>query len=233
MIRWIAFDADDTLWENEKYYHEGQRLLAELLAPFQPAEVVDDTLLSNETANLPWYGYGIKAFGISMIETAIQLSAGQVGSREVSQIIQHLRRMLAQPTELLPGVLEVINELQHNYQLMVITKGDLLDQERKLTSSNLSGYFKAFEVVSNKVDHIYERILQSYRIQSSEFMMVGNSLKSDVLPVLKLGGFGVYVPHQLTWAHEMVQNPQTDSDRFVEIQSIRSLPDVLSKLNSK
>jgi putative hydrolase of the HAD superfamily len=232
MIRWIAFDADDTLWENEKYYHQGQVLLAALLKPFQPADIVDSTLLQIETTNLAWYGYGIKSFGLSMIETAIQLSDGAVGSNEVNSILNHLRSMLSQPAELLPGVLETIAILQKDFRLMVITKGDLLDQERKLMNSNLEKYFEAYEVVSDKLDETYARILSRYDILPNEFLMVGNSLRSDILPVVKIGGYGVYIPHTFTWAHEQVIGTSSHADGYFQIESFNEIPGVIAKIKS-
>ncbi|MDX9850965.1 MAG: HAD family hydrolase, partial [Anaerolineaceae bacterium] len=187
MIRWIAFDADDTLWENEKYYHEGQELLAKLLAPYQPADVVEMELLKTETSNLSWYGYGIKAFGLSMMETAIRLSNGAIGSSEINALIKHLRQMLEQPADLLPGVVETLEVLKPDYRMMVITKGDILDQERKLANSRLESFFEAYEVVSDKKNDTYEKILKRLAIEPGEFLMVGNSLRSDVLPVVKIG----------------------------------------------
>ncbi len=233
MIRWIAFDADDTLWENEKYYHDGQDLLAELLAPYHPADVVEMELLKTETSNLSWYGYGIKAFGLSMMETAIRLSNGAVGSYEINALIRHLRSMLEQPAELLPGVLETLQVLKPDYRLMVITKGDLLDQERKLANSRLENFFEAYEVVSDKQDGMYAKILKRHAIEPGEFLMVGNSLRSDVLPVVKIGGFGVYVPHQFTWAHEEVSDASTEPEGYVQIHSIKELPEILESLQQK
>lgn len=230
MISWIAFDADDTLWENEKYYHDGQDLLAKLLAPYQPAEVVEMELLKTETSNLPWYGYGIKAFGLSMMETAIHLSNGAVGSLEINALIKHLRSMLEQPADLLPGVYETLQILQSDYRMMVITKGDLLDQERKLANSRLEDFFEAYEVVSDKHDNMYARILKRYNIEPGEFLMVGNSLRSDVLPVVKIGGFGVYIPHRFTWAHEVVSDTSSQVDGYVQIDSINELPAILETL---
>jgi len=232
MIRWIAFDADDTLWENEKYYHKGQVLLAALLEPYQPADVVDATLLQIETSNLQWYGYGIKSFGLSMIETAIQLSDGAVGSKEINSILNHLRSMLSQDAELLPGVLETIEILQKDFRLMVITKGDLLDQERKLVNSKLEKYFEAYEVVSDKLDETYERILANHNILPNEFLMVGNSLRSDILPVIKIGGYGVYIPHTFTWAHEQVTGSSSHADGYFQIESFKELPGVIEKIKT-
>jgi putative hydrolase of the HAD superfamily len=232
MIRWIAFDADDTLWENEKYYHKGQVLLAALLEPYQPADVVDATLLQIETSNLQWYGYGIKSFGLSMIETAIQLSDGAVGSKEINSILNHLRSMLSQDAELLPGVLETIGILQKDFRLMVITKGDLLDQERKLVNSKLEKYFEAYEVVSDKLYETYERILANHNILPNEFLMVGNSLRSDILPVIKIGGYGVYIPHTFTWEHEQVSGTSSHADGYFQIESFKELPGVIEKIKT-
>lgn len=232
MIQWIAFDADDTLWENEKYYHDGQVKLAQILSDYYPADVVDEELLKTETNNMIWYGYGIKAFGLSMIETAIRLSNGKIGSKEISVIIDHLRSMLAQPAELLPGVLETLEVLRPDYRMMVITKGDLLDQERKLANSKLENYFEAYEVVSDKRDNTYTQILNRHTIHPEEFLMVGNSLRSDVLPVVKIGGYGVYVPHRFTWAHEEVSDSESQSDGYIQIDSIKHLPDVINNINT-
>lgn len=230
MIRWIAFDADDTLWENEKYYHNGQDLLAKLLAPYQPADFVETELLKTETSNMSWYGYGIKAFGLSMIETAIRLSDGAVGSSEINALIRHLRSMLEQPADLLPGVLDTLQLLHADYRMMVITKGDLLDQERKLVNSHLEDFFEAYEVVSDKHDDIYSQILKRYNIEPAEFLMVGNSLRSDILPVVKIGGYGVYIPHRFTWAHEVVADSSSHADGYVQIESIKELPAILENL---
>jgi putative hydrolase of the HAD superfamily len=230
MIRWIAFDADDTLWENEKYYHEGQELLAKLLAPYQPADVVEMELLKTETSNLSWYGYGIKAFGLSMMETAIRLSNGAIGSSEINALIKHLRQMLEQPADLLPGVVETLEVLKPDYRMMVITKGDILDQERKLANSRLESFFEAYEVVSDKKNDTYEKILKRLAIEPGEFLMVGNSLRSDVLPVVKIGGYGVYIPHRFTWAHEVVADTDSQSEGYVQINSIKELPGILEKL---
>jgi putative hydrolase of the HAD superfamily len=230
MIRWIAFDADDTLWENEKYYHEGQELLAKLLAPYQPADVVELELLKTETNNMPWYGYGIKAFGLSMLETAIRLSEGAIGASEINALIRHLRSMLEQPAELLPGVMETLEILQTDYRMLVITKGDLLDQERKLANSRLENFFEAYEIVSDKHDDMYAKILSRYKIEPGEFLMVGNSLRSDILPVVRIGGYGVYVPHRITWAHEVVSDTGSMSERYTQIDSIKEIPSILKKL---
>mgnify|MGYP000884519982 CR=1 FL=1 len=231
MIRWLAFDADDTLWENEKYYHEGQEKLAAILAAYYPAADVDAILLETETRNLPWYGYGIKSFGLSMIEVAVQLSNGVVSGSEITGIIDHLKEMLAHPTELLPGVEQTLNRLRGKYRMLVITKGDLLDQERKLVKSPLQGFFEAYEIVSAKSEQVYSGILERYQIDPHEFLMVGNSLRSDILPVINIGAYGVYIPHHTTWAHEVPEDYHCSSDRFFEIESFPEILSILERIN--
>ena len=233
MIRWIAFDADDTLWENEKYYHTGQVKLAELLSDYLTYDEVQAELLKTETDNMSWYGYGIKAFGLSMIETAIRVSKGAVGSKEVAVILDHLRSMLEQQTQVLPGVVETLETLKPDYHLLVITKGDILDQERKLTLSGLQDYFKAYDVVSDKKDDTYKQILSRYSIEPSQFVMVGNSLRSDILPVVKLGGHGVYIPHHFTWEHEVINDVTPHQDGFIQIEKMQELPEVIQQINNQ
>lgn len=233
MIRWIAFDADDTLWENEKYYQAGQNLLAKLLTSYQPVDVVEMELLKTETDNMPWYGYGIKAFGLSMMETAIRLSNGAIGGSEINALLGHLRSMLEQTADLLPGVLETLQALQSDYRMMVITKGDLLDQERKLATSHLETFFEAYEVVSDKHAGAYAKILKRHGVAPDEFLMVGNSLRSDILPVVSIGGYGVYVPHRFTWAHEVASDVGSDLERLFQIDSIKELPGILEKLRNQ
>jgi len=232
MIRWIAFDADDTLWENEKYYYAGQVKLADLLSYYLTYDEVQAELLRTETDNMPLYGYGIKAFGLSMIETAIRVSNGAVGSREVSVILDHLRSMLEQQTEVFSGVVEVLEALKPDYQLMVITKGDILDQERKLLKSGLEKYFFAYEVVSDKKHDTYKQILNRHNITPNQFLMVGNSLRSDVLPVVKLGGYGVYIPHSFTWEHEVISDVTPHDDGFIQISAMSELLEVVQILNN-
>lgn len=233
MIRWIAFDADDTLWENEKYYHAGQVKLADLLSNYLTYDEVQSELLRTETDNMALYGYGIKAFGLSMIETAIRVSNGAVGSNEVSVILDHLHSMLEQQTEVFSGVVEVLEALKTDYQLMVITKGDILDQERKLHKSGLEKYFFAYEVVSDKKMDTYQQILNRYGIVPGEFVMVGNSLRSDVLPVVKIGGHGVYMPHHFTWEHEMINDVTPHDDGYIQISTMSELPGIIQRLNNQ
>lgn len=231
MIRWIAFDADDTLWENEIYYQQAQQALCLALNDYCPAEQVMAALLNTEIANLPSFGYGIKSFGLSMIETAIDLSGGAIAPRQIATIIKQLKQMANHPPQVLPGVRETLDQLKPDYQLMVITKGDLLDQERKLLSSGLADVFEAFEVVHTKDENSYRLLLRRHDIPLANFMMVGNSLKSDVLPVTALGATGVFLPHSLTWEHEKIDGSMASDPPYYEIASIKALPALLAEIH--
>ncbi|PKO14782.1 MAG: haloacid dehalogenase [Chloroflexi bacterium HGW-Chloroflexi-10] len=230
MIDWIAFDADDTLWENEAYYYRAQETLYEILKPFQPEAVVETELLKTETQNIPVYGYGLKSFGLSMIETAIRLSAGGIGIAEIQRILDMLHEMVNTTVEVLPGVHETLQSLNGGVRMLVITKGDLIDQERKLSQSGLAQYFEAFEIVSNKDETTYLRLLQRYGIPIQRMVMVGNSLKSDVLPVVRLGGRGVLVPHHTTWAHEHVPVETAQQHAYDVLERITELPGLIQTM---
>ena len=195
----IAFDADDTLWHNETLYNMTQDRFKELLAPYHDGEIVDRELYETEMRNLARYGYGIKAFTLSMIETAIELTDGQVGGGEIRQIIEFAHQMLKAPVRLMDGIEEVLTALAADYRLMVITKGDLFDQETKLARSGLADRFDLVEVVSNKRPETYAGILAKHGIAAERFLMVGNSMPSDILPVLAIGGQGLPVKNTPNW----------------------------------
>jgi len=231
MINWIAFDADDTLWENEIFYQKTQVVLQDLLKDYYSPELVNKTLLENEIKNVPSYGYGIKSFGLSMIETALFLSGGKIEGEKIQLIIESIKEMINTPVELLPNVLNVMKSLSKNFRLMVITKGDLLDQERKFRNSRLSSFVSVFEVVNVKEISTYQKILDRLQIPVQEFMMVGNSLRSDVLPVAALGGFGVLINHHLTWEHEKLVNSDLQDLPYYEIDGIKYLPGLIDKIN--
>jgi putative hydrolase of the HAD superfamily len=229
MFEVIAFDADDTLWHNERLYARAQATLRALLAPYVDGTAVDQALYATEMRNLPAYGYGIKSFALSMIETAVTLSNGRVNAAEVRSILAAVRAMIDAEVELLPGVAAALAELAPRYRLMVITKGDLLDQERKLAKSGLAAYFHAVEVVSRKTADVYRGLLERYAVDPARFVMVGNSLRSDVLPAAAVGGTAVYVPHDLTWAHEQEVDP-LPAGGYHEIPHIGALPALLTQL---
>ncbi|MEM9362342.1 MAG: HAD family hydrolase [Bacteroidota bacterium] len=225
-IKVIGFDADDTLWVNETYFRETEERFAELLEGYETKNKVDQELFKMEMENLGLYGYGIKGFMLSMIESALDLSNQSISQQTISEIIDLGKKMISQPVELLDGVEEVLAELKDKYRLIVLTKGDLLDQERKLERSGLSKYFHHVEVLSDKKEHNYKNLLDHLNIQVEEFLMIGNSLKSDVLPILNLGAMAIHIPFHTTWAHEMVSEEEQVNNHL----KLTSLRDVLKYL---
>lgn len=212
-IRVIAFDADDTLWINETYFREAEEKFASLLEDFLPQHAIMKELYRTEIGNLGLYGYGIKGFMLSMIETSIHISAGKMPISLVEKIIGIGQEMLEKPVDLLPGVKDVLQSLQGKYRIVLATKGDLVDQERKLYKSGLEGYFHHIEIMSEKRVSDYKKLIGRLDIQASEFVMIGNSIKSDILPVLELGGYGIHVPFHTTWVHEQVDH-EVKHERF-------------------
>lgn len=231
MFDLLAFDADDTLWHTESLYVDVQGKLKELLAPYHEPEWVEARLYETEMRNLKVFGYGIKAFTLSMIETAIELTEGRISGREIHQVIQLAKEMVAADIQLLPHVADTVASLSQTYPLMIITKGDLLDQEAKITKSGLGSYFRYIEIVSHKNRATYETILNRHGITPERFLMVGNSLPSDILPVLELGGYGVHIPHAITWAHEAAAAP-TNQTRFSQLEHLGQLPSLIQQLQN-
>ncbi|GAB4423816.1 MAG: HAD family hydrolase [Anaerolineae bacterium] len=230
MIEVIAFDADDTLWHNESIYHFTQAQFAALLAPYCTPETVEQRLYQTEMRNLQHYGYGVKSFTLSMIETAIELSEGKIRGGEIQQIIDFARQMLREPVHLLAGVVETVTALAKDYRLMVITKGDLFDQESKVARSGLGDRFFAVEVVSVKNAEVYRALLAKHDIAPERFLMVGNSLPSDVLPVAEIGGRAVHIPYHITWQHESGKVDDVARQNCIELEDIRQLPALLRRL---
>lgn len=226
-IKVIGFDADDTLWRNEDYYRDTERRYAELMADFGDAQFIMDELFRTEMKNLEKYGYGIKPFVISMIENAIRISDKKVPVEIIEKILQMGREMIEKPVELLPGVKEVVSELHGKYKLIVATKGDLLDQERKLKNSSLSGYFHHIEVMSDKTVDSYKELLNHLETEPSEFVMIGNSLRSDIQPPYELGCYTIYVPYALTWQHEMDVEEIAEGERYCRVENLSSILDIL------
>lgn len=225
----IAFDADDTLWHNEPIFYSAKDKFAQFLSRYHSEDWVAQKLDEAEIRNLQHYGYGIKGFTLSMIETAVELTEGRITGREIQEIIGFSREMLSAQIELLDGVKETIEELSDSYNLMVITKGDLFDQETKLARSGLGDYFSKFEIVSNKNRRTYESVISKYGINPREFVMVGNSLKSDVLPVLEIGALAVHVPYKTEWFHEAVDESELTGKNFARIDKICLLPNWLGE----
>ena len=230
MIKIIGFDADVTLWHNESIFDRGQQRYRDLLARYHPADVVDRVLFATEMRNLPAYGYGVKGFMLSTVETAIELTDGAISAQEIREIIALGQEMLAHPVELLPGVAEIVPALGRDYQLLLITKGELHHQERKIAASGLAPHFQAIEILSEKDAAAYERVLRRHGVALDQFVMVGNSLKSDILPVLELGGAGVHIPYHITWQHEYVEETPRAHARFRRVDSLADLPPLLHGL---
>lgn len=205
-IKIIAFDADDTLWVNEPYFQEIEKQYTQLLKSYGTSEEISAALFKTEMKNLKSLGYGAKAFTISMVETALEVSNQKIAADDIRQIVDLGKSLLEIPIELLPKVKETLEILKEKgrYKLVVATKGDLLDQENKLERSGLSPYFDHIEVMSDKTEKEYLRLLNILQIKPSEFLMIGNSLKSDIQPVLALGGYGVHIPFEVMWQHEVV-----------------------------
>lgn len=221
-VKVIGFDADDTLWHNEAYFLEAQERFWGLMEDFLPQHTAARELMQTEIQNIDLYGYGIKAFILSMVETAIRISEGTITTKVIEQIIGYGKDMLAKPVELIDDVEAVLSALEGRYRLVVVTKGDLLDQQRKLEKSGLEDFFHHIEIVSEKNAAGYLKLLQHLDVGPGQFAMIGNSLKSDVLPVLGLGGYGIHVPYHTTWEHEHVDIQITDPN-FVELAKIRDL----------
>ena len=225
----IGFDADDTLWQNEQFYRLTQNRFTDLLADYAEADDLSNRLLEAEKRNIKAYGFGIKGFTLSMIETAIEVTEGRVPSTVIHQLVDAGRDLLNHPIEPLPHARAPLEELSGTYRLIMITKGDLFDQERKLAQSGLGELFTAIEIVSDKMVATYERIFARHGNGPQRSMMVGNSLKSDIVPAIAAGCWGVYVPHGLTWALEQDEVPAADP-RFRHITHLGELPDVVRQI---
>ncbi|WP_347311299.1 HAD family hydrolase [Defluviimonas sp. SAOS-178_SWC] len=227
----IAFDADDTLWHNERFFRLTQDRFAELLAGYAPRDHLEDRLLAAERRNLGRYGFGIKGFTLSMIETALDVTGDKVPAQVIREIVGAGQEMLDHPIELLPHAREAVARLAADHHILLITKGDLLDQERKLAQSGLGDLFDGVEIVSDKTAAVYAAIFARHGHLPEATMMIGNSLKSDVLPVLALGGWGVHVPHDLTWALEHEEPPASHA-RFRSLDDLGALGDLVASVES-
>ena len=223
----IGFDADDTLWVNETYFREAEEKFAELLENYETKNKIDQELFKMEMQNLRLYGYGIKGFVLSMIETALDLSNNTIPQTTITTILNLGKEMIARPVELLKGVEEVLRSLEKDYRLIVLTKGDLLDQERKLERSGLSKYFHHVEVLSDKKEENYSNLLEHLEVPVTEFLMIGNSLKSDVLPIMNIGAKAIHVPFHTTWAHEEVSQDEHTNNHL----TVNKITEILKYLN--
>ena len=233
MIDTIAFDADDTLWHTEKYYRAAEQTFMALLAGY--GICADDTLSvlhRIEIDNLAYFGYGIRGFILTLIETAIQVTGGQVRADDIQQIVELGRAMTGHDILLLDGAEEALTRLSGR-RLILITKGDALDQESKIRRSGLAGYFKQIEIVVDKTQTVYAELLKKYALEPDRFLMVGNSLRSDIAPVLALGACAVYVPYALNWAHESAADLPADRSRYFEIASLFELAGLVEKIDGE
>ena len=221
-LKVIAFDADDTLWVNEPYFRDTEEQFYKLLSGYSSQHTLERELFKTEIDNIALYGYGIKGFMLSMIETALRVTDNTISAAVVEKIIKLGRQMLDQEIELLDGVEEVLQALKDKYRLVVATKGDLLDQERKLRKSGIAHYFHHIEIMSEKDDANYLKLIRHLDIQPDELMMIGNSLKSDIMPVLNVGGHGVHVPYHITWAHEQIEHT-IDDEKFKSVEGIKDV----------
>lgn len=226
-IKVLAFDADDTLWESEPLYREAERRWAEILSEYGTTESLSAALYAVEVANMEDYGYGAKAFTLSLLETSVKVAGGALDADRVGRILAIGRHLLHNPAAPMPGVRETLEKLHCSgrYRMVLLTKGDLLDQEHKTERSGLAPYFDRVRIVSDKTEREYRRLLDEFGVGPESFLMVGNSFKSDISPVLALGGWGIYVPFHITW--ELERTEEYDHDRLVRVARF---PDILSVL---
>jgi putative hydrolase of the HAD superfamily len=225
-LKVLAFDADDTLWVNEPYFREAEDKFCALLEDYLPHHSVAKELFKTELQNIPLYGYGVKGFMLSMVETALRISNNTVPLAVIEKALQYGRDLLDKPIEILEGVEETLQKLKGKYRLVVATKGDLLDQERKLKKSGLEHYFHHIEIMSEKDEAGYQKLIKHLDIQPDEFLMMGNSLKSDVLPVLVIGGHAIHIPYHITWAHEAVE----ESVHHANFRHVEKIKDIITFL---
>ena len=229
-VRVVGFDGDDTLWHSETRFSMTQAAYRELLGRHVPGADVDRRLAEMEMKNLAIYGYGVKSFTLSMLETAIELTEARIPAADLDVILGWGKRMLMEPTELLPQVEQTLKQIASRYDVLLITKGDLFDQESKLARSGLGDLFFAVEIVSEKNSDSYAGIFRRRGIDPAKFVMVGNSLKSDVVPVVGLGGYAVHIPYSVTWHHEHVPEDELPAEGWRRIDAIGDLPAVLEAL---
>jgi len=231
-LQTIGFDADDTLWQNEHFFRVTQARFAELLADYTDSDHLHDRLLAAERRNIGRYGFGIKGFMLSMIETAIEVTDQKVPASVIGELLSAGQEMLAHPIHLLPHAEDAVRILAETYQLVLITKGDLLDQERKLAQSGLGDFFHGVEIVSEKTPAIYHRAFGTHGDGPQNAMMVGNSMKSDVVPAIEAGAWGVYVPHGLIWELERAEAPKGHA-RYRELQDLGQVVDLVSEISQQ
>ena len=233
MIDVIAFDADDTLWDNEGFYIAAKERFKRLLSEDHAPEEVERRLDEIEVHNVEFYGYGLKSFMLSMIETSAQLSGGQIESGIIQEIISIGKGMLMTEVQPFEYAEAVLTELSQSYRLMLITKGDTFEQERKIKRSDLSRYFHYIDIISEKSAESYRALLDKYRIDPGRFLMVGNSIRSDILPVIRIGGKAVYIPYEHTWSHEMIDEPLAQEGAYYKVENLGELVGLVKRLETR
>jgi putative hydrolase of the HAD superfamily len=230
MFEVIAFDADDTLWDNELLYIRAKARFIELLSVYQDSDLIERRLDKIEVGNVSVYGYGIKSFMLSMVDTAVELSGGRITGREMSKVLDLGRQMLINPVQLFPHTKDVLAELSKDWSLMLLTKGDVFEQSQKIERSGLSHYFRYVEITGDKTKASYQALFERRLIDPRKFLMVGNSLKSDILPVIELGGQAVYIPYQNTWSHEHPGPDELSNGEYHQIDNLGQLPGLIGRL---
>lgn len=230
-ITTIALDADDTLWQNEQFFRITEQRFADLLAPYTDAPDLNERLIASVTKNLSFYGFGMKGFALSMVETALDVTDHRVPGTVIAEILAAGRELLRYPIETLPYVDQALGQLQDSYRLILVTKGDTFDQERKLAASGLAEYFAAVEIVADKNAATYSRIFERHTDGADRTVMVGNSLRSDILPALAAGAFAIYVPHDLTWSYEHADEP-VNEPRYARIAHLGELADAIARFDA-
>ena len=232
MFDWIAFDADDTLWKNEEEYLHGRQVFLQILADYNISQDALERVDEFEIENIQYYGYGVMSFALSMIELAIELTGERIHPGDIRKLLNLAKAMLTAEVEVFDGVRQLLEEISKEYPLMLITKGDLFHQQRKLEESGLAGFFQAVEVVSDKTPEVYREILERHKIDPQRFIMVGNSLRSDVVPLLKLGAWAIYLSDHLTWSHEDDPLAEISQDRYREVKEISQVLSAVEALGN-
>jgi putative hydrolase of the HAD superfamily len=233
MFRLIAFDADDTLWHNERLYTKGRDRFRRLLASYDVHDAIEEYVHQTEMRNIRYYGFGVMSFALSLIEAAIDLTHGRISSGDIGSLLDMGKEMLTADIDLFEGAEEAVAHLSAQYPLMLITKGDLLHQQAKVEQSGLAKYFRHVEVVSDKSEATYRAILSRLHLDPAHFLMVGNSLRSDILPVVRLGGWAVHIPAELSWSYEEAELPGGLHERYFEVRNLGELPGFLESLRNQ
>ncbi|MDZ7844257.1 MAG: HAD family hydrolase [Anaerolineales bacterium] len=232
-IDWIAFDADDTLWENEEVYRQGRDRCREILNKYAADAPIDQVVDRIEVNNLPYYGYGVMSFILSLLEAGVELAGKDLREKDVQELLDLGKKMLTQPPRVFKGVLEMLSFLGGSYSLMLITKGDLFHQQRKIKDSGLEKYFQEIEIVAEKTPATYQEILRRHHIRAEHFLMVGNSLRSDIKPVVNQGGWAIHVSEHLSWDHEDADLTAEEEERVIDVGRVEQVAEVLERLTAE